>query len=186
MFSQTSSSLPDAPSSLSRLTSLESTGPQAPAEHDPDPYSLKLSRTDSNQSLARALTQEEGRMHRFGQSFRREVLKPTGTDDLLHGTSVNDDPESGAFAALRARLEGYTGEEMREEVEKRGVDHVVHELGIDLQQLRLLEREDPEAFAKLKDSQLAAQLNAGMLDQAEYEKRKQEDPGTFNGAVTVG
>lgn len=186
MFSQTSSSLPDAPSSLSRLTSLESTGPQAPGEQDPDPIGLKLSRTDSNQSLARALTQEEGRMHRFGQTFRREVLKPTGTDDLLHGTSVNDDPESGAFAALRARLEGYTGEEMREEVEKRGVDHVVRELGIDLQQLRLLEREDPEAFAKLKDSQLAAQLNAGMLNQAEYEKRKQEGPVTFNGAVTVG
>lgn len=186
MLSQTSSSFQDVPSSLSRLTSLESTDPKTSADTDPEPYSLRLARTDSNQSLAaRALTQEEGRMHRFGQSFRREVLKPTGTDDMLHGTSIDDDPESGAFAALRARLENYSGDEIRSDVENKGVSQVVRELGIDLQQLRLLEREDPEAFAKLKDSQLAAQLNAGMLDQAEYEKRKQEGPTTVNGAVTT-
>lgn len=158
--------------SLARLTSLEDERQDVTASQ-PEPYSLKLSRTASNTNLAaRALTEEEGRMHRFGQHFRREVLKPSQQDDMLHGTSVYDAPESAALAALRARLEALDGEEIKIQVEEQGADNVVRELGINLQQLKMLEREDPEGFAALKESQLAALFNSGLLSEEEYEKRR--------------
>ncbi|KAK4915011.1 Microtubules assembly and stabilization protein, partial [Elasticomyces elasticus] len=111
-----------------------------------------LVRTSSNASLsARAQSQEEGRMHRFGQQFRREILKPAGTDDLLHGTSVHDEPEANHLAAMRSRLEGYTGDELRQQVELKGREEVVREFGINVEQLRALEQDDPEAFMRLKE-----------------------------------
>lgn len=157
---------------VSRLTSAEDNRePQATAEADP--FSLKLSRTSSNTSLAaRALTQEEGRMHRFGQNMRREILKPHGTNDVLHGTSTDDGPESEPLAALRKKLENLDGEHIRSHVEEKGVDNVMKELGVDLQQLQLLQEQDPEGFAKLKDAQMAAQVNAGMLDADELKKQR--------------
>lgn len=163
------SSYPEPPAGLlSRLTSLEEAETTSQTETDQDPYSLNLSRTQSGTSLAaRALAQEEGRMHRFGQHMRREVLKPTGTDDVLHGTSVDDAPEAAHLAALRQKLEGYSGEDIREQVRQKGADDLVAELGINADELRMLEREDPEAFASMKDSQLAAQINSGGFDREE-------------------
>jgi len=157
------SSYQDPAGQLSRLTSLEEPDPTPQAEEEPDPYSLNLSRTQSGTSLAaRALTQEEGRMHRFGQHMRREVLKPTGTDDVLHGTSIDDEPEAAHLAALRQKLEGYSGDYIRNQVRQMGADDLIKELGINVQELRVLEKEDPQAFAVMKDSQMAAQINSGM------------------------
>ncbi|KAK5944303.1 Microtubules assembly and stabilization protein [Knufia obscura] len=161
--SQNSSYQETAAGPLFRLISPEESEQLPHNEAEPDPYSLNLSRTQSGTSLAaRALTQEEGRMHRFGQHMRREVLKPTGTDDVLHGTSVDDAPEAAHLSALRQKLEGYSGEYIRQQVQEKGADDLITELGINAQELRMLEREDPEAFAIMKDSQLAAQINAGM------------------------
>lgn len=129
-----------------------------------DTYSVKLTRTSSNTSLAaKAQTREEGRMLRFGQSLRRDLLKPTGTDDYQHGTSVNDAPESEHLSALRAKLEAFQGEEIRRIVEARGADDVIRELGINAEELMALQKEDPEGFQAFKQSQLAAQINAGIL-----------------------
>ena len=165
---------------LSRLTSLDDDDQRPQSEQQEDPYSLKLSRTGSNTSLAaRALTQEEGRMHRFGQVMRREVIKPHGTDDVLHGTSIYDPPEPDHLQALRNKLEQVNGEDIRREVEKRGADDVVKELGLDLEQLRLLEHEDPEAFETLKNAQLAAQLNTNLTGRPQFSRET-----TINGQVT--
>jgi len=171
-----SSSYQDAPSGslLSRLMSQESAETAPQYEQEQDPYSLHLSRTQSGTSLAaRALTQEEGSMHRYGQRFRREVLKPTGTDDILHGTSMDDAPEAAHLAALRQKLEGHSGDYIRDQVRQKGADDLIKELGINVQELRMLEREDPEAFDIMKNSQLAAQINAGMLDgnQVQYQRQ---------------
>lgn len=130
-----------------------------------DPYSgsgnAQLNRTASSTSLvARAQAQEEGRMHRFGQTFRREVLKPVGTDDLLHGTSIHDAPEPTHNAALRARLEALGGETIRQEVNSKGADTVIRELGITRDELQTMAREDPENFEALKNSRLAASMDA--------------------------
>ncbi|KIW93472.1 uncharacterized protein Z519_06077 [Cladophialophora bantiana CBS 173.52] len=135
-----------------------------PAEREAqDEYALKLSRTSSNTSLAaKAFTDEEGRMHRFGQTIRREVLKPTGMDDALHGSHETDsDPPH--LAALREKLEEFRGEDIRYKVEKEGADSVVRELGLNAQELLTLREKDPEGFNAFRESQLAAQVNAGLI-----------------------
>ncbi|EXJ54599.1 hypothetical protein A1O7_09940 [Cladophialophora yegresii CBS 114405] len=135
-----------------------------PSESPPkDDYALKLSRTSSNTSLAaKAFTDEEGRMHRFGQTIRREVLKPAEMDDHLHGTYASDsDPPH--IAALRAKLEELKGEDIRYRVEKEGADNVVRELGINAQELLMLREQDPKGFEAFRESQLAAQINAGLI-----------------------
>lgn len=158
---------------LSRLVSPDDVTTATQTE-EPDPYSY-LARTQSGTSLAaRAQAQEEGHMHRFGQHMRREVLKPTGINDMLHGTSVDDAPEAAHLAALRQKLEGYTGDYIRDQVRQKGADDLINELGINLQELRVLEREDPEAFAMMKDSQLAAQINAGMRDRHGLQPTQQQ------------
>lgn len=111
-------------------------------------------------------------MHRFGQHMRREVLRPTGTNDVLHGTSEDDAPEAAHLAALRQKLEGHSGDYIRDQVRQKGADDLIMELGINAQELRVLEREDPQAFVVMKDSQLAAQINAGMRGRDELELRQ--------------
>jgi hypothetical protein len=128
-----------------------------------DEHALKLSRTPSNTSLAaKAFTDEEGRMHRFGQNLRREVLKPTGIEDNLHGsTATSTDPPH--IAALRDKLEDLKGDDIRFRVEKEGADAVIHALGINVQELLMLKEEDPAGFEAFKESQLAAQINSGFF-----------------------
>lgn len=159
------SSYNEPPPDLSQLSDTIDQSHLSASPNEEDPFSVRLSRTSSNTSLAaRALTQEEGRMHRFGQHMRREVLKPTGQDDILHGTSTDDEPEAAHLAALRQKLEAYSGEHIRDEVSKFGADHVIRELGINAKQLKALQKEDPEGFEQFKNSQLAAQINAGMVN----------------------
>ncbi|KAL2418004.1 hypothetical protein ABEF95_004453 [Exophiala dermatitidis] len=130
-----------------------------------DELEVNLPRRPSTTSLvSKAFTEEEGRMHRFGQSVRRELLKPTGTDDILHGTTVDDPAESAHLAALRLKLEELKGEDIRCKVERDGPDNVIRQLGVSAQELLMLRANDPEGFETFKESQLAAQINAGLID----------------------
>jgi hypothetical protein len=127
---------------------------------DNDPHALHLARNGSNASLAaKAQMQEEGQMHRFGQKFRREIMRPSGMLDYEHGTTTEDEPEPAHVAKLRARLEQYSGEAYRKEVEVKGVDRVIKELGFNMEELRVLEKQDPEGFEKFRQAQLAAEMN---------------------------
>ncbi|KIV84109.1 hypothetical protein PV11_06082 [Exophiala sideris] len=147
---------------LARMTSAEEYFPDSEPQ---DPYAIRLSRRNSTASLAaKAFTDEEGRMHRLGQSIRREVLRPTGIDDNLHGTSTEDDPEPPHLAALRAKLEQVKGEDLRRRVEREGADSVLRELGVNAQELLTLRETDPEGFEAFRKSQMAAQINAGMIN----------------------
>lgn len=169
--SRASSYLDDPSGQMSRVLSREEGAATSAGEE------THLTRSGSNASLAaRALTQEEGRMHRFGQGMRRQVLAPHGQDDALHGTSANDEPESPHLAALRGKLEVLSGEEIREQVEHEGVDKVIKELGLSAQELASLEKDDPESFAKLKNSQLAAAMNSQLVNQqVTMDRDPQED-----------
>lgn len=142
------------------LSKVQSAEEYIEESEDREPYALKLLRTSSNTSLAaKALTSEEGRMHRLGQTFRREVLKPAQMDDELHGTSESDPPEEPAMAALRSKLENLRGEELRQKVNHEGVDKVISDLKINMNELRALQQEDPAGFEAFQESQMAAQLN---------------------------
>jgi hypothetical protein len=127
---------------------------------DTDPHALHLARNGSTASVAaKAQMQEEGQMHRFGQKFRREIMRPTGMLDYEHGTTSEDAPEPAHMAKLRAHLEQYSGEAYRKEVEEKGVDKVIAELGFNMEELRTLEKQDPEGFEKFRLAQLAAEIN---------------------------
>lgn len=100
-------------------------------------------------------------MHRFGQQVRRSLLQPEAMD-YEHGTSGDEvDPEH--IAVLRAKLEQLRGDEIREKVEAVGADKVLEEMGANAQELAQLQMEDPEAFEKFKESQIAAQINSELL-----------------------
>ena len=171
----TSNGLPSPDPSNGELTSNSFDEPRGSPGTDPakeyfpqqdgaEPHSFKLlARTPSNTSLvAKAYTEEEGRMHRFGQGMRREILNPTGLDDDS-GNGEGKGPHADALASLRARLEGLRGEEIRLRVEHDGVDNVIREFGINAKELLVLKEQDPEGFEAFRNSQLAAQINAGLV-----------------------
>ena len=138
-----------SPPSLASITAKEpySTGFPREAELPPDPLTnpsalpnpsgsedtsnLTPSRRQSASTLAaRAQAHEEGRMHRMGQQLRRDVLPPTGTDDHLHATSWDDEPEGPRLAELRRRLEELDGDVIREKVLGQGLEATVREFGL--------------------------------------------------------
>lgn len=119
-----------------------------------------LSRHNSDVSLAaRALSQEEGRMHRFGQKIRRDILKPE-KDDHEQGTDGTES-EAAHVQYLRKMVE-----EMGSEIpnfETQGTDAVVAELNNEASVLRQrLKDADPEGWEKFVQSQMAAQRNSSI------------------------
>lgn len=117
-----------------------------------------VSRHNSETSLAsRHLAQEEGRMHRFGQKLRRDILRPE-TLDYAHGTTGSEE-EAQHLRKLRTRLEALGGEEIKERVEKFGPEAVLEHIGTTAEELLLLEREDPEAFEKFQATSLTTWRN---------------------------
>lgn len=156
---------------LSRTTS----GEEAFDDAD-EPLALKLSRTPSNTSIAaKALSHEEGRMHRYGQSVRREIAlaNNTTTDDgsssstNTNATMTSDEARSEAsrLRALEERISNMRGEEIAQFHEKcicDGVERALTDLGVTAQELLDMERSDPEAFERFRESQVAARINAGV------------------------
>lgn len=109
-------------------------------EEDDSTTALKpaLARHPSDHSLATRQAAEEGRMHRFGQRIRREVLPPNMLD-YAHGTT-GEEPEPEHILELRQRLEKMDGEEIQRRVEELGTDGVMREIGATKEQLQELER----------------------------------------------
>jgi hypothetical protein len=118
-----------------------------------------LSRHNSDVSLAsRALSQEEGRMHRFGQQFRRDILKPEG-EDHEHGTTGREETPAH-LQMLRGMVEGLGGEEIKNKIMTQGHEAVLEELNNEASLLReQLKEQDPEGWVKFVESQEAAQRN---------------------------
>ena len=121
---------------------------------------VPVSRHNSDVSIAsRYLGQEEGRMHRIGQHIRREILRPQ-TLDYAHGTT-GQEVEAPHLQELRQKLEALGGDEIKEMVERQGLETVFKQIGTNTEELLLLEKQDPEGFEKFKESQLTAQRNIG-------------------------
>ncbi|KAL0253033.1 Microtubules assembly and stabilization protein [Diplodia seriata] len=156
-------------------------------EHDLPPLGLR-SRHNSDVSLAsRAQTLEEGRIHRLGQSVRREILKPQ-LHDFLHQTTGEDgeaDREPAHLRMLRDQLSQLSGGELRNMVVRDGWEETVRKIGANAEELRVLARERPEEFEQWKDAQIAAQVNAGMdvPERLRRESKAQPD-GDGESAIT--
>ncbi|KAK2781299.1 hypothetical protein FQN53_000643 [Emmonsiellopsis sp. PD_33] len=144
-------------------------GETAIDDEDTDHYAIRLSRTSSNTSLhSRALTSEEGRVHRFGQHFRRDIIGSefeNASDGSI--TVGSDHPGEAHISALRERLERLRSSETQTRIELVGPDKALEELGSSLEELLALRERDPEAFATFKESQIAAQINAGLGQEQE-------------------
>lgn len=132
---------------------------EAIASDDEDGLRPMLSRHNSDVSLAsRALSQEEGRMHRFGQQFRRDITKPDIEDGTTGKTESQDQPVH--LQLLRAMVEGTSGEEIKNRILAEGEESVIRELSNEASDLRqILKEQDPEGWVKFVESQEAAMRN---------------------------
>lgn len=145
-----------------------------------------LSRANSDVSLAsRAQTEEEGRMHRAGQQFRRDLLKPPIPESaesspasslVSRSSEQSKDPnnqdvqrEPLHLRMIRVLVEEAGGEEIRKLMEDGGPDEVIRELAAEELKKRLIEQ-DPEAWAKFREAQEKAYKNSEMTTGVEDEE----------------
>jgi Ran GTPase-activating protein (RanGAP) involved in mRNA processing and transport len=112
-----------------------------------------LPRRSSSPSLAARQAQEEGRMHRFGQRVKRDILRPE-TQDYAHGTTGME-VEAEYLKDLRRRLESFDGIEIKDRVELMGPEAVLDAIGATAEELAQLEESDPEEFERIKKARAA-------------------------------
>lgn len=132
-----------------------------------------LSRRASSPSLASRQAQEEGRMHRFGQRIRRDILPPE-TEDHAHGTTGTE-IEAEYIQDLRRRLERFEGKEIQERLDRLGPDAMFDAIGASPEEMAEWERRDPAGLQKVRDASMAA----GKA----YEERNSLHHLNFNGEV---
>lgn len=148
--------------------------PAAASDDETDP-SLEppiLLRHNSDVSLAsKALGLEEGRMHRFGQKVRRDILAPED-DQMLAGQASDDTAvldehplangdlhhKSKEVKYLRAMLDGIDGKDLKRCLDAWGEDRLYHELSDEASDLRrqLLHSQEQGVL----DSFIESQINA--------------------------
>ncbi|KAL4900347.1 hypothetical protein BDW74DRAFT_162142 [Aspergillus multicolor] len=127
-------------------------------DDDGEQYAVRLSRASSITSLySRAMTSEEGHVHRLGQNIRRDFLP---LDQAEEGESSEMMDES-QFAALRDKLDRLHEEQTRSHFESVGADKAFQELGSTVEELWAIQRQDSEAYERFRQSQIAAQINSG-------------------------
>jgi hypothetical protein len=132
-----------------------------PAGSDDEDAAIRptLSRHNSDLSLAsKALSQEEGRMLRFGQKFRRDILK-SDTEEQGHA-GVENEILAPHLEMLRSMVNGLAGDEIRRKIEEGGQEAVLKELSEEASVLRQnLIDIDPEGWEKFREAQEAAERN---------------------------
>jgi hypothetical protein len=141
-----------------------------------------LSRHNSDVSIAsRALAQEEGRMHRYSQKVRRDILKPSPDSPSPSKPSQSQVEEPRHIQMLRSMIEGIEGEEIKKLIEQHGEERVMMEMNSDASQFRqMLIDNDPEGFEIFRQSMEAAQRNRG-VGRGRGLSLNVEDPGKGSG-----
>lgn len=136
-------------------------------ESDEDEPMIIRSRHNSDVSLAsRYMSEEEGRLHRFGHRVRTNLLNPSrptsshndSNPALLSGT-MDDDNLPVHLLSLKEYFSNYSGEEMRNTIEGQGWEQAFDSIVENAEELKNLEREDPAAFKMFRESQIAALKN---------------------------
>lgn len=151
----TSSSL-EHPSLIHPTPTYPGLEPASPDQEDIDDSTTPLirpasiSRRASSPSLASRQAQEEGRMHRFGQRIKRDILRPE-TEDYAHGTTGTES-EAQYLQDLRRRLEAFEGGEIKERVERLGPEAVFDMIGATAEELAAWQRGNPEGFERIKEA----------------------------------
>lgn len=163
----TSSSIPSSSPPLSTVPTLSASVTDT-ALHDSDedePKALR-SRHNSDVSLAsRAQTLEEGRLHRLGHRIRTDIINPSrpsssNSDQTNMSGSMNDVGLPPHIVALRNQYATYSGEQIRDITEGAGWQKAFKDIVENAEELKRMEKENPEEFAKFRDTQIAALKNA--------------------------
>lgn len=131
-------------------------------EEDTDQYAVRLSRTSSMTSLhSRAMTSQEGHIHRIGQNLRRDFLKPS----LVPGDGDEDfdyEDDNSHIVALRQKLDLLHEEQSLSQFDDFDADMAYNHLGTTVDELYAAQQQDAEGFERFKQSQIAAQINSGI------------------------
>jgi hypothetical protein len=139
-------------------------------EEDGEQLAVRLSRSGSMTSLhSRAMTSQEGHIHRIGQNLRRDFLKPSLVPD--NGDEEHDD-NSSHIAALRQKLDRLHDEQSLSEVNGFDNDRAFDQLGTTVDELWAVQQQDAEGFERFRQSQIAAQFNSGLRPRGNEEPRK--------------
>jgi hypothetical protein len=126
-------------------------------DEETDQYAIHLSRTSSITSLhARAMTSEEGHVHRLGQNLRRDFLNPP------EGQAEGNEDDDSRLVALREKLERLHEEQSQSPFDSARTEQAFEKLGNTVEELWAAQHQDAEGFEKFKQSQIAAQINSGL------------------------
>jgi hypothetical protein len=166
--STTSSKLSSSPptSAVPTLDNSVTTDATNPESDEDEPSTLR-SRHNSDVSLAsRNMALEEGRLHRFGHRVRTGLFNPsrptTPTTEnhpsFLSGTA-DDQGLPEHIRSLREYFQTYSGDDLRHMIEGKGWEEAFNRVVENADELRNLERDDPEQFRVFRDSQIAALKN---------------------------
>ncbi|KAF3482544.1 cell wall biogenesis protein Mhp1 [Arthroderma uncinatum] len=158
-----------------------SANPNTGDDDEVDRYAVRLSRASSNTSLhSRALTSEEGTVHRLSHHLNHTLLHRHDKDKDKDKNQDQDQqspekpisqspPDAVQVQALREKLErlrGLEGQETHAHTDTEGrpsSSHSILQEGTsNLEELLALQKQDPEAFAELKESHIVALINAGL------------------------
>jgi hypothetical protein len=113
--------------------------------------SARSSRHNSDVSqAARALSIEEGHMHRMGQKVKRELLSPAGLEDE-QGIVIEEAHEPDHLKLLRAKLSTITADELRDSVITDGWESTAQNAIDKAAMLRKMEKEEPEKLREIRE-----------------------------------
>ena len=184
--SHSTSSVPSTSPPTSTVPTLDNsiTDITNPESDEDEPMTLR-SRHNSDVSLAsRHMSQEEGRLHRFGHRVRTGLLNPSrpssSHDDsqqaFISGT-MDDHGLPEHLRSLREYFSNFSGEEMRHMIEGVGWEKAFDSVVENAEELKGLERNDPAGFKMFRESQIAAlkNRNPDILGPGEHASRKSED-----------
>ena len=177
----TNSSIPSSSPPLSTVPTLAtSVTDVAIQDSDEDEPKALRSRHNSDVNLAsRAQTLEEGRLHRLGHRIRTEFINPSRPSSSqseqagMSGT-MNDLDLPPHIQALRNHFATYSGDEIRDMTEGAGWEKAFNRIVENAEELKRLEQDSPEEFARFRDTQIAAIKNAGSSSEFHNSKMANE------------
>ena len=163
--SRASSVLSTSPPLSSVPTMTDSFTDPTAQESDEDEPRLLRSRHNSDVSLAsRNMSIEEGALHRFGHRVRTGLLNPSRPtsshrDEAFLSGSMDDQGLPEHLRALREYFMNFSGDELRTKIQGLGWEKAFDSVVENAQELKSLESEDPVAFKRFRESQIASLKN---------------------------
>ncbi|KAF2014937.1 RNI-like protein [Aaosphaeria arxii CBS 175.79] len=155
----------NSPPASSVPTLSASVGDMTIADSDEDEPKALRSRHNSDVSLAsRAQILEEGQLHRFSHRVRTEIMNPSRpssshSDQAMMSGSMDNDGLPDHLVAIREQFFNYSGQELKDMIQGVGFTKAFDQIVENAEQLKQLQKENPEEFRLFRESQIAALKN---------------------------